>query len=615
MQDERDDREQESIFSKWLNATAIGRKVLAAKYWLDDKYFEHTNRYDSMNEEAYRNWCRVVAGLVLLILLGGGFWLGRSVYHHLAEKHDEAQTQLFMSRGEYHSALLSAHQTLSINPSNLVACQVMSQIADQAGSPLALEWLQRVAALQPTLDNKLMLAASALRYQPPPFPLTASILTEVAASCSNRASYQMLAARLALGNHDLADAKIHFQKAIELDPTNQLYVLNLATLQLVMSDEAAKKEAREALSKLLTDPQFKIAALRPLVIDRLENQDLSAAKRYSDELIASPQATVGDQLENLKILQRLKSSEFDTRLAAVQDLTATNAPGVEQLSGWMQANGLLAENILWLTNLPDEMQRKQPVQLALAQAYMQNNDWPMLRTVVTSGNWGNLEYLRLALVAHANAKLGMMDVAALSWDSAVTESGGRLAAYKKLLELAESWGLKGEQTDLLKDIVDKYPKEIWARQRLAKEYFATGNTLGMYELFVRQHHYVPDDLNCLNNLAATALILKTNLPQAFKWAEGAYTNAPDSPFEATTYAYALHLQQRNAEGLAVLKKLPDGQLKDPSVALYYGLLLADDGKGEEAVPYLQTAKTKGELWPEERQLLNAALQKIQGRKH
>jgi tetratricopeptide (TPR) repeat protein len=610
----QDDRDAQSKWVKWLEKTAVGRLILGAIDRLDDIIYLHRVRFAALDERAYQIRFMVAVAFLLILFIPAGGWFGWTAYHHIAEKHDQAQAEAFLANHDYRSAVLSARQTLAINPANLSACRIMAQIADLSSSPSAVAWQQRVVAVQPSVENKLQLAAVGLRYQKPPFPLTTQILQELAPAATNVAGYQMLAAHLALSTHQLTEVEGHFEKALALEPTNQFYALNLAAFRLAMTNQANKIAARQVLDQLRTDPKLGPAALRALVVDRWENQDLAGANAYSTELLATPQATIADQLQNLKILQLMKPDRFDSRLGELQDQTATNSAVIGEVSAWMQANGLLSENIEWLTNLPDDMQSQVPVQLALAQAYLQNKDWPSLRVLVAQGNWGDLEYLRFALVSHASAKLGMMDLAALNWGAAVNEGGDRLDVYTKLLELAETWDMKNEQVPLLERIVQQFPGELWARQRLAQHYYATGNTVAMHDLFAHLNTYFPENVDYQNNLAATALILKTNLHQAFKLAEEAYTNAPSNPYEASTFAYSLHLQHRDREGLEIFKKLTDAQLKLPSVALYYGLLLVATGSLDEAKPYLEIARAQGGLWPEEQLLLNGAWQKINGRK-
>ena len=69
------------------------------------------------------------------------------------------------------------------------------------------------------------------------------------------------------------------------------------------------------------------------------------------------------------------------------------------------------------------------------------------------------------------------------------------------------------------------------------------------------------------------------------------------------------MQGRNKQGLAVLQKLPPAELAQPSVEIYYGVLLAATGKADQARPWLQIAQTKAHLLPEEKQLLSTALGK------
>lgn len=156
-------------------------------------------------------------------------------------------------------------------------------------------------------------------------------------------------------------------------------------------------------------------------------------------------------------------------------------------------------------------------------------------------------------------------------------------------------------------IVQSYPNERAARLELELLYFNSGNTLGLHQLYAIMNTHSPDDAADKNNLAATALHLKIDVSKARQWAAEDYAKNPGDPFVASTYAFALHLQGRDKQGLAVLEKLPPAELAQPSVALYYGVLLAATGNTDKAMPWLQLAKTKGHLLPEEQELLSAAM--------
>ena len=176
-----------------------------------------------------------------------------------------------------------------------------------------------------------------------------------------------------------------------------------------------------------------------------------------------------------------------------------------------------------------------------------------------------------------------------------------------LLGLTERWQWKHESEDLLERIVQQFPQERWAQHTLEQLYVANGNTPELHQLYVRLFTFFPADAGVKNNLAATSLLLKTNLPQAYQWAAEVYAGRTNDLIVVATYAYALHLQGRTGDGLAALQKLDDFRRHQPDAALYYGVLLAASGATNEAAPFLKIAQTKTLWLPEEKQLLSAAL--------
>jgi len=556
------------------------------------------------DKKRFRLW---TAGIILVLLaLAAAAWLSRPAYRHFKERRSAAQAQAFLASGNYPNAALSARQALMLNPTNVPACRVMATLADRSHNPVVLDFQRRIVQTEPTLENKLQLASAGLRYQSHPFPLTTQILDELAPVATNLASYHVVAASLALSLRRLDAAESHFETAIRLDPTNQLYEMNLAIVRLGGTNVAKAVSARTVLKQLRTDANLGLVALRALVVDRLAQKDAAAADDYSTQLLASARANLGDQLQSLGILQQLQRADFKARLQAVQQQTATNAPAVTQVAEWMQAHDLLAEEIFWLTNLPVTIQSQQPVRVALADAYLQGGDWPALRDFAAKGNWEEMDFLRLALLARAWAQLGVPQVADSNWGSAVNATDGRFGAMTTLLELAERWQLPREREDLLRRMVEIFPRERWVQQRLEQLYLADGNTAELNRLYARLAGLFPADAGYKNNLAFTSLLLQTNLPQAGQWAAEVYAANTNDAVITATYAFALHLQGRTKAGLAVLQNLDARLLQRPDVALYYGVLLAATGATNEAAPFLKIARSSHQWLPEEKQLLLAA---------
>jgi predicted Zn-dependent protease len=121
--------------------------------------------------------------------------------------------------------------------------------------------------------------------------------------------------------------------------------------------------------------------------------------------------------------------------------------------------------------------------------------------------------------------------------------------------------------------------------------------------------YAPKNFAAQNNLAATSLLLKLNLPRTRELAKEIYSAHPEEAIVTSTYAFSLYLQRRAKEGLAALEKLKAEALETPSVAVYYGLLLSEAGQANKASKYLGIAQ-KSDLLPEEKALVAEALQRI-----
>ena len=153
--------------------------------------------------------------------------------------------------------------------------------------------------------------------------------------------------------------------------------------------------------------------------------------------------------------------------------------------------------------------------------------------------------------------------------------------------------------------IERHPAERWTLRELGRLYQAEGNTRGLNKLFGVLAELNPKDFEARNNFAATSLLLKLNLTKAYELAKELYTERPDHAIIASTYAFALHLRGSTREGLAVLQKLKPEALEDPSVALYYGVLLSASGQPAQARKYLDLAQP-AKLLPEEKQLLETA---------
>jgi Flp pilus assembly protein TadD len=550
----------------------------------------------------------ILAGLIIVVGCLGLWFYGRPAYRRYRETRALEQARKCLAQGDYRSASLDARQALQVNSRNLEACRIMADLAERSRSPYVLDWRRRVVELSPTIQNKLMLASAALWCQPPPYPLAAQTLDDLKDSAGKVAAYHAVLAELALHLKRTAEAVAQFEQASRLEPTNELHQLNLAVLRLQSTNADAPAAARATLERLRASTNVGPMALRWLVAESLGRGDLSTAERFSRQLLANPHSVTDDRLQHLTILQQSRNPEFNAYLSALQKNALTNAPEVYGISSWMIGHGLTNEALAWLTGCPAKLRAEQPVPLALVDCYLARKDWLGLDTSLQEQRWGDLEFLRFAFLSRAAAELNQKLAADARWRTAIREADDRLGPLTALLSMANSGGRSQAREDLLWQIASRFPRERWALLELERLYLATGNTHGLNKVYSTMTSYAPNNYLAQNDVAATSLLLNLNLSKAHALAKEVFTQHPDVALIASTYAFSLHLQGRTKEGLAVLEKLKPAALEAPSVALYYGLLLAAAGETNQAGKYLEIAR-KSELLPEEKALATEALKR------
>jgi predicted Zn-dependent protease len=88
------------------------------------------------------------------------------------------------------------------------------------------------------------------------------------------------------------------------------------------------------------------------------------------------------------------------------------------------------------------------------------------------------------------------------------------------------------------------------------------------------------------------------LPAAERAAAAVYAAAPTNAYFTSTHALSLVKQGRFQEAREAFRQVTPGQLKDPTIAVYYGITLAASGLSAEAKPYLDQ-RSQVRLLPEE----------------
>jgi tetratricopeptide (TPR) repeat protein len=222
--------------------------------------------------------------------------------------------------------------------------------------------------------------------------------------------------------------------------------------------------------------------------------------------------------------------------------------------------------------------------------------------MIDKQNWGELDYLRLTYRIRALREQNLASTAKTEWGKVLKGAEGKLDRLVSLQSIAANWNWPSEEEDILWLVVNKFPRQIDAQQRLGGLLLSRGKTRSLLTLYATLCQYDTNNIPAKNNLASIAMLLGANEHKPNDLAREIYEKKPDDPYVASTYAYSLYLQKKTAEALQVMRKLEPKKLEDPSIAGYYGLILAASGEKAEAKKYFSLFKVKGSPLPEETEL-------------
>ncbi len=513
------------------------------------------------------------------------------------------------AHGDLRSASLSAREAFLKNPASIAACAILAEIAAQQHSPEAILWRQRLVEIDPAKTARLLDLATTASALGESF-VAARAMEQIAAPDRDSAAFHITAGSIAITAKQFAQAEAEFRHAAEIDPKNENIRLNLATLRLALAPPDAASEAVATLERFREIPRHRTAALRALLADARRRGDSARAVSLADELRRGENSTLGDMLLWLEELQRTNSPEFDAQLRELQSAAEKSEHTIYSLMTWMNARGLAAQTVAWAGSLSAPARSRIPVPLAFAEACLLTGDWKRARTLVAEGDWGDLDFLRFAFHARvldeAAGHLRRAEFRTM-WERATNSTRGNTNALSMLARLVTGWGWKDEAAQLWWIIARNNAGQRPALQALYAMHAADRNTRELHRVARRIFAIEPGNPAAKNNLASLALLLGDELPEAHRLAAENFKLDATQPAFAATYAMSLHLQQRGAEAVAILEKLPAATFDDPSAAATFGVILHAAGEPAKAAPFLEKAVSgKDRLFPEENSMVAAA---------
>ena len=541
-------------------------------------------------------------GIVLLIAV---CWGGHDVYVRWQERRLVRRAVVAIQKGDDITASVAARAVLQIKPTSAGAARIMAQLAEKTGNRAALDWRHKVIDAEPhSVEDALALARSALQFNEP--TVAEQALGGIDEKGKQEPGYHAVVATLADLKKDDKTAIREWEQAVQMDPNEPAYQLQLGIVQLRCSNGDEHVAGKALLNKLRADPKQATAATRALINDgvarRESGQELT---KLAAELQSYPDATIADRLIYLDFLHQLNDPEFTHALSELEGNVISNPTDLGALLEWMSRSGMNMVALDYIKTVPAEVLKKWPIPLAIAEIYERLNDWPKLEDHTKNTNWGPGEFIRHAFLARTFRAQDKQAAAEREWAAAVKESSGQSSQSMALMRTTAEWNWEKEMVDLLWSLTKNPEKQKEAIQELYRYYERADDTQGIYRVLVRWQEMDPNDLNVQNNLAQISLLLDANADDARRVAADLYKKAPSNATYATTYAFSLLTKNNPKDAVKVLNSLTPEQLSDPAVSAYYGICLAavHDEKSRE---YLAAGK-KAPLLPEEKKLVDKAL--------
>ena len=549
----------------------------------------------------------VILLVVLVLAIGGGGYAGYRGYKSARQAKLIKQTRKYLAKSDPRRALLFLQRALRYNPRDTEACRLMAELTETGRSPAALVWRSRVVELNPrSLDDRLALARTALAFRD--YASATNALEGVDQAGKKTASYHNIAGTVAAAANQPAQAETHFLEGARLEPQNLVLQLNLSVVRLQGTNDQALAEARSTLQRISANPTnstLRCEALRELAVDSMRHKQFQAALALSGQLLQETNSVFRDRLLRVDVLRETQSAEYKPALADLQSKAGTNRANIFELGTWQLARIGPSDTLAWLRSLPVSAQTNQPAALLFVDCYTSLGDWRGLQADLEHQHWAELEFIRHAFKSLALRGQELNSAAQAEWELAVKVANGQQGSLVMLLRLAGQWNWRSEGEELLWTIVNQFPNEQWAVQALSQVLYFGGRTRPLMMLYSQQVKRSPSDLTAKNNLAMIALLLDAKELKPHDLAREVYGKAPTNSSYASTYAFSLQLQEKNAEALKVIERLSPQELETPSLAGYYGLILKATGNSVKAKAYLETA-SKAQLLPEERKLFDKA---------
>lgn len=380
----------------------------------------------------------------------------------------------------------------------------------------------------------------------------------------------------------LGVARASFEAAQRLEGPLAINEVPLGLVLIRSTDANLRRRGLALLGKWTKDDEWGPAALRTLLEDATAAGDRAAMRQWAEALRLHPRVTVGDMPKCLFALSEADPAHYREVLAGLERDHAVTPQAAAQLLSWLAQCGRQEDAVRWLPSLPAAAMQRPPLAVLAAEAYRATDAWAELAERTATQDWGReFEFLRRAYALQAARALGQGARAEELWRSLLGQA--ELNGVHAIFAAGSlySWGLTDEAVELwwrITAVPGRVAKDALAA--LARHYQLQRDADGQYRAFRQLHSLQPQDRDIANNFAFFALLTGREQRQAEAVTRDNLQAVPDSEVYAATRAFALVLDRRPQDALALTT--PRLRPPDHSSAITFAHALALAGAGRLA---------------------------------
>jgi thioredoxin-like negative regulator of GroEL len=555
--------------------------------------------------ESQRDTLRLAGGLAAVAAVAGlVYWFGLPWWRR--RQHDQAMEQAgqFAEQNDYHNLLLALRRATVLEPTDPATWHEAEKYLSRLGSPEALVAREQLARLEPgNLAVRLALVQEALAHGR--VESARAALASLDEAARRDVAFHRLAAAVALATGREAELESHLTAILAALPQDPDARFNLAAVRLWSLDPAAQAAARADLDTLTENPTYRIRAAIMLLTETARQRDQVRMLALLQLLVGrfAPGATTDFASPGIP--------GWEALIAGMKVAAAGKPEDAALLARWLADAGRAPEANLWIETLPIKVQKSPEVADAAAELSAQAGDLPRLDALLRDGAWGAIpDKVRiLALAAHIQHLAARDARAGETWGDAVAACGNSVESLRALSRLGGLWQDSDGTEQALEALLTHQPQAGWAFEALRNSFTARGDLTKLYELYQRWQKERPDDDELAAAWVTLACTLGRDVPAAAARGEELYRGNPASPLATAAVAAGRWSQGRPAEAWQALAALPAEERRQPMVAYWSVLVLADLGRKEEAGTAL-AAISLTDLAAEPRALLKKAIAKI-----